>query len=396
VRDDFSARTIRILAARVGYHCSNPTCVCSTSGPALNKDRTVNIGVGAHIAAAAPGGKRYDAIMTSAERSSGANGIWLCQSCSKLIDSDDNRYTVALLHQWKKDAVQRALDAIAGGRPFGSIEPSSTLDAADEEFLRGLDLPSTDAVESVGVRLRAASKTDIEAFRAQRDRPVRTLALTLRLQKSTASNLTLESIAWLTALAEPVSIVAPGGTGKSTTVLQLAELMLAEEGPVPLLVPLGEWSDRQDDFFDFILRRNAFGTFRRQHFMQLAYHGRLVLLLDGWNELTPEARLRATNDVTALQRDYSQLGFVITTRRQALPVVGPTVDIEALARSADGASTGCSRPRRGRPRGSRMADGRRSRACWHPPLSECLADIAVRRKFPGNQGSGAAHVCAAK
>ena len=155
MRDDFSAKTVRILAARVAYHCSNPTCVCSTSGPALNEGRTVNIGVGAHIAAAALGGKRYDPIMTSAERSSGTNGIWLCQSCSKLIDSDENRYTVELLHQWKKDAAQRAHDAIAAGRPLGPIKPSSTLDAADEEFLRGLDLPSTDAVDAVGVRLRA-------------------------------------------------------------------------------------------------------------------------------------------------------------------------------------------------------------------------------------------------
>jgi hypothetical protein len=305
--------------------------MCSTSGPALNEDGTVNVGVGAHITAAAPGGKRYDATMTYTERSSGANGLWLCQSCSKIIDSDENRYTVALLHQWKKDAVQRALDAIAGGRPLGVVKASSTLDAADEEFLRGLDLPSTDAVEAIGVRLHAASQTDIEAFRAQRDRPARTIALTLSLQKSAARNVTLESIARLTALAEPVSIVAPGGTGKSTTLVQLADLMLGEDGAVPLLVPLGEWSDRQDDFFDSILRRNAFGAFRRQHLMQLAYHGRLVLLLDGWNELTPEARLRATNDVTALQRDYSQLGFVISTRRQALPVSGPVVEIETLS-----------------------------------------------------------------
>src|SRR5262249_18950597 len=136
-----------VLGGGVGYECSKPTWVCSNAGPALNEDRTVNIGVGAHITAASPEGPRYDARMTSAERSSGANGIWLCQSCSKLIDSDQDRYTVALLHQWKTDAVQRALDAIAGGRPLGPVKPSSTLDAADEEFLRGLCLPSADAVE---------------------------------------------------------------------------------------------------------------------------------------------------------------------------------------------------------------------------------------------------------
>ena len=331
MRDDFSAKTIRTLAARVGYHCSNPTCLCSTSGPALDEERSVNIGVGAHITAAAEGGKRYDPGRSPAERSSGANGIWLCQSCSKLIDSDDARYTVAVLHQWKNDAIQRALDVIAGGRPLGPVKPSATLDAADEDFLRGLDLPSADAVDAVFARLRTATQTDIQAFRSARGRPARTIALTLRLDGSAAPQVTLESMARMTALAQPISIVAPGGTGKSTTLVQLAECMSAQDGPIPVLMPLGEWSDRQEDFFDFILRRNAFGAFRRQHLMQLAYHGRLALLLDGWNELTPEARLRATNDLTALQRDYSQLEVVISSRRQSLPVVGPVVAIEALS-----------------------------------------------------------------
>ena len=327
----FQKRRFEVLACRVGYHCSNPVCVSSTLGPALNEDGTINIGVGAHITAASPGGPRYDASMTSAERSSGANGIWLCQSCSKLIDLDENRYTVALLHQWKKDAVQRARDATASGRPLGTLRASTTPDDTDEQFLRGLSLPSSDAVHSVGARLRAASGTDIAAFRAARDRPARTLALTLRLRNSATANVTLDGVARLMALAEPVSIVAPGGMGKSTTVVQLAECMLAEDGQVPLLVPLGEWSDREDDFFDFILRRNAFGAFRRQHLMQLAYYGRLALLLDGWNELTPEARLRATHDLKALQRDYPLLGLAVSTRLPTPPVAGPIIAIEPLS-----------------------------------------------------------------
>ena len=97
----------------------------STSGPALSEDGTINVGVGAHIAAASPRGPRYGANMKPAERSSGANGIWLCQSCSKLIDSDENRYTVSLLHEWKKDAIQRALDAIVSGRPLGTVTSTS-------------------------------------------------------------------------------------------------------------------------------------------------------------------------------------------------------------------------------------------------------------------------------
>ena len=113
-------------------------------------------------------GRATTPIWKAADRSSGANGIWLCQSCSKLIDLHENRYTVALLHRWKSDAVQRALDATASGRPLGALRASATPDDADEQFLRGLSLPSSDAVDAVGARLRAASDTDIAAFRAAR------------------------------------------------------------------------------------------------------------------------------------------------------------------------------------------------------------------------------------
>ena len=45
----------------------------------------------------AQGGPRYAASMTPEERKSFENGIWLCQSCSKLIDTDITRYPKELL-----------------------------------------------------------------------------------------------------------------------------------------------------------------------------------------------------------------------------------------------------------------------------------------------------------
>lgn len=39
--------------------------------------------------------------MTKEVRQSVENGIWLCQSCAKLIDSDPEKYNVLVLYQWK-------------------------------------------------------------------------------------------------------------------------------------------------------------------------------------------------------------------------------------------------------------------------------------------------------
>ena len=103
-RDDFSAKTKELLAKRVGYRCSNPACRKLTCGANDNPSDFTNIGVAAHICAAADGGPRYDRNMSSDERKNYANGIWLCQSCSMLIDSDISRYTVDRLNRWKSNA----------------------------------------------------------------------------------------------------------------------------------------------------------------------------------------------------------------------------------------------------------------------------------------------------
>ncbi len=89
-------------------HRSNPACRRVTSGPQENPEKAVNLGVAAHIAAASAGGARYDASMSPLQRSAIENGIWLCQSCAKLIDSDTQKYTSGLLRNWKTTAEANA------------------------------------------------------------------------------------------------------------------------------------------------------------------------------------------------------------------------------------------------------------------------------------------------
>lgn len=109
MRDDFSQTTKDLLANRVGWKCSNPNCRKATRGAGMKKTDIINIGVASHITAASKGGPRYDENMTAQERKSFENGIWLCQSCSKLIDSDEIRYTVDKLKKWKELSEQMAV-----------------------------------------------------------------------------------------------------------------------------------------------------------------------------------------------------------------------------------------------------------------------------------------------
>jgi hypothetical protein len=123
-RDNFSAATKTLLAKNAGYLCSQPDCRRSTIGPGLEHKKPVNIGEAAHIAAAAAGGPRYDPILTPDERKSYANGIWLCAVHAKQADSDDGRFTVELLREWKRNAEKAAFDALTSGRTASAITVS--------------------------------------------------------------------------------------------------------------------------------------------------------------------------------------------------------------------------------------------------------------------------------
>jgi hypothetical protein len=94
VRDEFRGAVKTVLAQRAAGRRSNPACGAVTLGPELEPDSAVNVGVAAHITAASSGGPRYDPALASAQRAAAANGIWLCLTCAKLIDTDLARYTV--------------------------------------------------------------------------------------------------------------------------------------------------------------------------------------------------------------------------------------------------------------------------------------------------------------
>jgi len=125
MRDDFTEEVKRTLAARVNNFCSNPDCRAQTTGPQEDPAKVVNVGVAGHITAASPAGPRYNPALSPEERRHSDNGIWLCQNCGKLVDSDVSVFQEKVLRAWKTIAEERARNSI-GKTSTGEL-PSANL-----------------------------------------------------------------------------------------------------------------------------------------------------------------------------------------------------------------------------------------------------------------------------
>jgi len=102
-RDDFTPRIKEIMKQRAAFICSNPNCKKMTIGPSAVDDTKVQyMGKCAHITAAREGGPRFDMNLSSEERGSVENGIFLCSNCADLIDKNNGiDYEITTLKNWR-------------------------------------------------------------------------------------------------------------------------------------------------------------------------------------------------------------------------------------------------------------------------------------------------------
>ena len=288
MRDDFSKQTITEIAKGVGYRCSNPECSRPTVGSNAAQDGIITIGVAAHICAASAGGPRYNPAQTREERRAKENGIWLCQSCGWLVDADEKKFTVEILIGWKRGGQERAFrELVASGLPsaieeavrIGSIIAADNTSEADGEF------------EELFAKIQAAARADVAGYKRGPIWSDESVELTLRVfDDETAPPFSISKLPLAVEVAPEVTIVAPPGTGKTTTLLQLAGHVLAANSIIPLYFRLGDWSAGSAGLLASIHQRSCFRDISQDNMLRLAERGRVLLLLDGWNELDPAAR----------------------------------------------------------------------------------------------------------
>lgn len=311
-RDDFSQKTILQIAKRAGWLCSFPPCRTPTVGATADGDGEINIGTAAHICAAAPGGPRYDEKMTPGQRSSASNGIWMCRDHGKAIDSDVKAFGIDLLRQWKRQAEEDSWRRVLQNEapPALAAQPDGDLH----------------------VRLRDAAAADLGVFRNTAKWPATTVPLRLKVD-GLSEPATTNAIARAVVSLDDLVLVAPPAMGKTTTLFQIADAMLADCSGTPLFVPLGDWATEDATVLGSILKRPAFKGISEDDFRAAASLPGIVVLLDGWNELDAEARKRARVQVETLKAELPELGLIVSTRRQALdvPFAGTRVDLLPLS-----------------------------------------------------------------
>lgn len=117
-RDPIPRAQEKVVISRSGGKCAYPACGTDlTIEPQSEKDRPKATGKVAHIAAASPGGPRYDESMTAEQRGSADNLIYLCGSHHDVIDSQLDFHTHEFLLEAKRThekAVSRAVNNALG------------------------------------------------------------------------------------------------------------------------------------------------------------------------------------------------------------------------------------------------------------------------------------------
>lgn len=123
-RAEFTQSTRQIIAGRAGYRCSFPDCGVVTVGPGAEPSQTASVGVAAHIYAASTGGPRGNSGLSDDKLKSPENGIWLCETHAKLVDTNEGEdFPPALLISYKslhETKIAREMGDVV--TPFGWVQ----------------------------------------------------------------------------------------------------------------------------------------------------------------------------------------------------------------------------------------------------------------------------------
>ncbi|MCU1382796.1 MAG: hypothetical protein JWL71_1493 [Acidobacteria bacterium] len=103
--------------------------------------------------------------MTPEGRGSAENGVWLCQTCAKLVDNDEARYPADLLRGWKQKAEESALTSI------GKTKRATKAARKESEIRRNLKIRAKlekAMLRPIAERRQLRSPSPMDKFRSRK------------------------------------------------------------------------------------------------------------------------------------------------------------------------------------------------------------------------------------
>ncbi|MEU4494645.1 ABC-three component system protein [Streptomyces sp. NPDC023998] len=178
-RDPVKAAQAKIVIQRSGDRCAYPDCGIELSIDArAADDEHKAVGKVAHICAASEGGPRYDASMTTTERGSADNLIYLCGPHHDVIDTQLHAHTVEFLRNLKakhERTVARAMSHAMGKVGFDDLELVCQFlgmgdERTDDAIVIPIDIKDKIELNSLGpvteerIRIGLAKSDEVEDF----------------------------------------------------------------------------------------------------------------------------------------------------------------------------------------------------------------------------------------
>lgn len=315
MRDDFTIDVKRAVADRVNHLCSSPACRAPTGGPQVDPSKALNLGVAAHITAASPEGPRFNRHLTPEQRKHADNAIWLCQNCGKLIDNDPERFTEREIRHWKAAAEAEAFSKI--GKPLSPDGAhSSVSDVERLTALLGRIRAATSELTGSWIQNRRLAQKPQIALRA---------VIQQTADRPADESLDFHGIRKLLNEGARVVLEAPAGTGKTTTLLQLAKLY-ADEGQLSFFIDLPLWAKSGNEILEFIADRREFLShgISAQDLASFYPNEHFTFLLNGWNEVSDNYSEDSIVALRELERSFPSAGIIVATRTRHIspPLVG--------------------------------------------------------------------------
>ncbi len=174
-----------------------------------------------------------------------------------------------------------------------------------------------DLVERTGRAADAVTRTW-----AGRTRGHPLIALTaVRLEQNGAEStdvLSLEQIDQALSQSRRIVLEGPAGSGKTTTLIQLARHVRA--AGIPFIVELPAWTSSRRGILEYIVGMPAFQTegLTAADLARVQQNRPFLLLLNGWNEIAESSSEQADHALRELERDFPSAGIIVATRTHHL------------------------------------------------------------------------------